>query len=509
MRDAREVAKVRTAEAELMARLPDGTLMQRAAAGLAAICARLLDGVYGSRVVVLAGRGDNGGDALYAAARLARRGAATLAVAAGSKIHDGAAADFRAAGGRIVSPDDAEVPAAIDAADLILDGMLGIGGHGALREPYATLAARAGQSIGTVVAVDLPSGVDADTGVAEGPAVQADVTVTFGTWKPGLLIDPGAGYAGVTELVDIGLDPGPADVVAAQAADVADLLPSPTADSDKYRRGVLGLVSGSERYTGAAVLSTGGAIHGGAGMIRFISAQPAVDVVRQWWPETVITTLPPEPDGHGNRWQHTTAKDFLESVGRVQAWTAGPGMGTDDDSVELLAAVLATDLPVLVDADGLTILAEHRDLLRRPAPTLITPHAGELSRLTGADRADIEAQRLTHAREAARSLGVTVLLKGSTTVICSPPDSPWSRPDRVNSTGTPWLATAGSGDVLSGLAGALLAQGLTPPDAAAAAAFLHGVAARQAAADAPIGASDVVRALPGAIRSVRSPEATA
>ena len=523
MRDAREVAKVRAAEAELMAALPDGTLMQRAATGLAVVCVQLLDGTYGARVVVLAGSGDNGGDALYAAARLARRGAAVVAVAAGSKLHEGGAADLRAAGGRIVSPDDHEVPAAIDAADLILDGMLGIGGHGALRDPYATLATRAAQSIATIVAVDLPSGVDADTGAVAGTAVQADVTVTFGTWKPGLLIDPGAGYAGVTELVDIGLDPGPADVIAAQATDIAALLPVPGADSDKYRRGVLGLVSGSEQYTGAAVLSVGGAIHGGAGMIRFISAAPAVDVVRQWWPETVITSLPPEPADGGNRWQHTTAHDFLASAGRVQAWAAGPGMGTGDDSAELLAAILATDLPVLVDADGLTILAEHRDLLRRDAPTLITPHAGELSRLTGADRADIEAQRLTHARQAARDLGVTVLLKGSTTVICSPPDSPWARPDRVNSTGTPWLATAGSGDVLSGLAGSLLAQGLGPPDAAAAAAFLHGVAARRAAAGpgdpgtpgaadeqatalegAPIGASDVVRALPDAIRAVRA-----
>ena len=508
MRDAREVAKVRAAEAELMAALPDGTLMQRAAAGLAGICAQLLGRVYGARAVVLAGSGDNGGDALYAAARLARRGTAVLAVAAGSKIHDGGAADLRAAGGRIVNPDDPLVGPAIDRADLIVDGMLGIGGKGALREPYATLAAAAAESTATVVAVDLPSGVDADTGVVEGTAVQADVTVTFGTWKPGLLIDPGASYAGVTELVDIGLHPDSADVVSAQAADIAALLPVPTADSDKYRRGVLGLISGSERYTGAAVLSAGGAIHGGAGMIRFVSAQPAVEVVRQWWPETVITTLPPEPDGqgdgHGNRWQDTTAQDFLASAGRVQAWAAGPGMGTGDDSAELLAAVLATDLPVLVDADGLTILAEHRDLLRRTAPTLITPHAGELSRLTGADRADIEAQRLTHTRAAARSLGVTVLLKGSTTVICSPPDSPWAHPDRVNSTGTPWLATAGSGDVLSGLAGALLAQGLNPPDAAAAAAFLHGVAARQAADGAPIGASDLVRALPGAIRAVQS-----
>ena len=480
-----------------MAALPDGTLMQRAATGLAAVCGQLLGRIYGSRVVVLAGSGDNGGDALYAAAQLARRGTAVLAVAAGSRIHEGGAAALRAAGGRITEFDSAPVAAAIDAADLILDGMLGIGGHGGLREPYATLAGRAGQSAATVVAVDLPSGVDADTGVVDGAAVRADVTVTFGTWKPGLLIDPGASYAGVTELVGIGLEPGPPDVVSAQAADVAALLPSPTADSDKYRRGVLGLIAGSERYTGAAVLSSGGAIHGGAGMIRFVSAQPAVDVVRQWWPETVITPLPPEPAEGVNRWQHTTAKDFLGSVGRVQAWTVGPGMGTDDDSVELLAAVLATDLPVLVDADGLTILAQHRDLLGRSAPTLITPHAGELSRLTGADRADIEAQRLEHAREAARTLGVTVLLKGSTTVICSPPDSPWAHPDRVNSTGTPWLATAGSGDVLSGMIGALLAAGLSVAEAAAAGAFVHAHAAALSAADpgpgeAPTSASRIV-----------------
>ena len=283
--------------------------------------------------MVLAGSGDNGGDALYAAAQLARRGTAVLAVAAGSRIHDGGAAALRAAGGRIVgSPMTAAVAAAVDQADLILDGMLGIGGQGGLREPYATLAAApAARSAATVVAVDLPSGVDADTGRSAGAAVRADVTVTFGTWKPGLLVDPGASYAGVTELVDIGLDlPDPPDVVSAQAADIAALLPSPTADSDKYRRGVVGLVSGSEQYTGAAVLSVGGAIRGGAGMIRFLSAQPAVDLVRQWWPETVITVAAARASasgGGGNRWQDTTAADFLASAGRVQAWVAGPGHG--------------------------------------------------------------------------------------------------------------------------------------------------------------------------------------
>jgi len=530
MREAHEVATVRAAETELMAALPAGALMQRAAAGLASVCATLLGRVYGARVVVLTGSGDNGGDALYAAAHLARRGAAVLAVAAGSRTHEGGAAALRASGGRIVTSADPAAETAISRAGLIIDGMLGIGGKGGLREPYATLAALAARSAATLVAVDLPSGIDADTGAVDGPAVRADVTVTFGTWKPGLLVDPGAAHAGVAELIDIGLGPrlGPAAVVSAQAADIAAMLPSPTADSDKYRRGVIGVVSGSERFTGAAVLSVGGAIRGGAGMVRFVSASPAVDVVRQWWPEPVITSLPPEPAGGGNRWTGTTPEDFLASVGQVQAWVAGPGMGTGDDSAELLRAVLRTDLPVLIDADGLTVLAAHRDLLPRQAPTLITPHAGELSRLTGADRADIEAQRLRHARAAARQLGVTVLLKGSTTVICSPPGES-ARPDLVNSTGTPWLATAGTGDVLSGLAGSLLAQGLDPARAAQAAAFLHGVAARRAAAGdrqgtgpgdepgadewagdgvaaegAPIGAADVVRALPGAIRAIRA-----
>src|SRR5579875_719667 len=520
MREAHQVADVRAAERELMAALPAGTLMQRAAAGLASVCAGLLGRVYGSRVVVLAGSGDNGGDALYAAARLTRRGAATLAVAAGSRIHEDGAASLRAAGGRVVGPGDPGVASAVEDADLILDGMLGIGGRCGLRDPYASLARQAAGSLATVVAVDLPSGIDADTGVVAGTAVRADVTVTFGTFKPGLLVDPGASHAGVVELVDIGLGPylGPPGLACPQAGDIAAMLPSPTGESDKYRRGVLGLVSGSERFTGAGVLSAGGAIRGGAGMIRYVSAQPAVDVVRQWWPETVITVLPPAgPDGRFADGPEGAA-EFLRGAGRVQAWVAGPGMGTGEDAAQVLAAVLRTDVPVLVDADGLTVLGEHRDLLPRQAPTLITPHAGELARLLGADRDDVEARRLEHARAAARELGVTVLLKGSTTVICPPADGPGG-PDLVNPTGTPWLATAGTGDVLSGLAGALLAQGLDPSGAAMAAAFLHGVAARHAAAGAgedgdyeqagdwpagaPIGAADVVRALPAAFRAVR------
>jgi hydroxyethylthiazole kinase-like uncharacterized protein yjeF len=570
MRYAHQVRKVRAAEQALMAKLPPGALMQRAAAGLASVSAGLVGKVAGSRVVVLAGSGDNGGDALFAGARLASRGAAVLVVTAGSRVHEQGAAALRTAGGRLASADDAAIAAAIGAADLILDGLLGIGGRGGLREPQASLADLTARSPAVVVAVDLPSGVDADTGEVQGAAIQADVTVTFGTLKPGLLIDPGAGHAGVVELIDIGLGPylDSPDASALQAPDVGALLPQPGGDSDKYRRGVAGIVAGSERFTGAAALAVGGAIRGGAGMVRLVSAAPAVAVVRLLWPEAVITVTG----------QDIPAGEDVHAAGRVQAWVVGPGMGTDDQARDRLAAVLASDVPVLVDADGLTLLAAHKGLLSRGAPTLLTPHAGELGRLLGVAPADVESHRLEHARKAAASLGATVLLKGSTTVIATPdgrsgasqggtsqdrtgqdrtgqdrtgqnptgqnptgqgeagPDGVSGDglpPVRVNPTGTSWLATAGTGDVLSGLAGSLLAQGLEVGEAAAAAAYLHGLAARLAAAgagarpapavepssggwditnaedpragyaEAPIGAADVVGALPDAIRSVR------
>jgi hydroxyethylthiazole kinase-like uncharacterized protein yjeF len=563
MRYAHQVRKVRAAEQALMAKLPPGALMQRAAAGLASVTAGLVGKVPGARVVILAGSGDNGGDALYAGARLAARGAAVLAVTAGSRVHEAGLAALRAAGGRQAGPEDPAVPAALGAADLILDGLLGIGGRGGLREPQASLAGLAARSPAVVVAVDLPSGVDADTGVVEGAAIEAGVTVTFGTLKPGLLIDPGARHAGVVELIDIGLGPylDAPDAIAMQARDVGARLPRPPEDSDKYRRGVVGIVAGSERFTGAAALAVGGAIRGGAGMVRLVSAAPAVAVVRLLWPESVITVTG----------QDIPAGEDVRAAGRVQAWVVGPGMGTDDEAAERLAAVLASDVPVLVDADGLTLLAARKELLARDAPTLLTPHAGELGRLLGADPADVESRRLEHARKAAASLGATVLLKGSTTVIAAPDgrsaayqggaEAAGAEAGRVeagraeaeagrgtasqggggqdeqavwvNLTGTSWLATAGTGDVLSGLAGSLLAQGLEVGEAAAAAAYLHGLAARLAAAgagsrpvpavepsgdgwdlsnpeesragypEAPIGAADVVGALPDAIRSAR------
>ncbi|CAM5705553.1 Bifunctional NAD(P)H-hydrate repair enzyme OS=Streptomyces tendae OX=1932 GN=nnrD PE=3 SV=1 [Streptomyces tendae] len=479
MRTAYSVETVRSAERELMARLPEGALMQRAAAGLAAACAEVLGRVagrvYGSRVVVLAGSGDNGGDALYAGARLARRGAGVTAVLlAPERVHGGGLAALRRAGGRVAGTDAEE---AIARADLVLDGIVGIGGKGGLRQEAVPLAGAAARSGAAVVAVDLPSGVDADTGQVPGDAVRADLTVTFGAHKPGLLVDPAREYAGSVRLVDIGL-PLPAEAAeleALQHADVARLLPVPAAESDKYRRGVVGIAAGSARYPGAAVLAVAGALRGGAGAVRYVG--PAADAVIARFPETLVSDRGPQ------------------RAGRVQAWVVGPGAGDDAATV---AEVLAAEVPVLIDADGLR-LADVEAVRARSAPTLMTPHAGEAAALLGVGREEVEGARLASVRELAARYGATVLLKGSTTLVAGARGGPV----RVNATGTSWLATAGSGDVLSGLAGSLLAAGLSAMDAGSVGAYLHGLAGRFATRGAPAGAHDVAEAVPRAWRDVR------
>ncbi|MFJ3665574.1 NAD(P)H-hydrate dehydratase [Streptomyces sp. NPDC090106] len=475
MRTAYSVETVRAAERDLMARLPEGTLMQRAAAGLAAACADLLGRVYGARVVLLVGSGDNGGDALLAGARLRRRGAGVAAVLlAPERAHAAGLAALRRAGGTVLRPADAAT--SIERADLVVDGIVGIGGKGGLRPDAEDLVSLLARSRAAVVAVDLPSGVDADTGEVRGAAVRADLTVTFGTHKPALLVDPARGYAGSVRLVDIGLAlPARAELEALQHAEVAGLLPVPGAASDKYRRGVVGIAAGSARYPGAAVLAVAGALRGGAGAVRYVG--PAGDAVLARFPETLVSA-----GGPGR-------------AGRVQAWVAGPGAGDDASAVD---EVLTADVPVLIDADGLR-LADRDAVRRRTAPTLMTPHAGEAAALLGVAREEVEAARLAAVRELAGRYGATVLLKGSTTLVADPDGGAV----RANATGTAWLATAGSGDVLSGLAGSLLASGLSARDAGSAAAYLHGLAGRFAADGAPVGAQDVAEAVREAWRDVR------
>ncbi|CAD5955639.1 MULTISPECIES: NAD(P)H-hydrate dehydratase [Streptomyces] len=483
MRRAYSVETVRAAEAALMKRVPEGALMQRAAAGLAAACGDLLrrtGRVYGSRVLLLVGSGDNGGDALYAGARLARRGAGVRALLVSpDRAHAGGLAAFLAAGGQV-----ADGPDGLGSLDLVVDGITGIGGIGGLREDAVALLRAVTRKHGRtpVIAVDLPSGVEADSGEVHGEAVRADATVTFGTYKPGHLIDPAAEHAGALRLVDIGLGPElpePPDLEALQYADVAALLPVPGAESDKYSRGVVGVVAGSERYPGAAVLAVSGALHGGAGAVRYVG--PGADAVIARFPETLVHAGPPS------------------KAGRVQAWVIGPGLGDGRWAEEAVADVLGADVPVLVDADGLRLL-EPETVRTRTAATVLTPHAGEAAALLGVAREEVEAGRLAAVRELAARYRATVLLKGSTTLVAEARDTPV----RVNPTGTGWLATAGSGDVLSGLTGSLLAAGLAPRDAASVGAYLHGLAARHGSDGAPVSAQDVANGIPAAWRDVRA-----
>jgi hydroxyethylthiazole kinase-like uncharacterized protein yjeF len=474
--------QVRAAERAVLSGLPTGTLMQRAATGLATVCLGLLGRAHGVRVVLLVGVGDNGGDALYAGAALAGRGAQVRAVLLDrDRAHAGGLAALRRAGGRVAGPDDA----GLDRADLVLDGIVGIGASGGLREPAARLVRQATEGPGLLVAVDLPSGVAADTGAVPGAVFPAQHTVTFGAVKTGLVVGAGRGVAGTVHLVDIGLDghlPTP-DAGQLTDADVAAHLEPPGAEDDKYSRGVVGVLAGSATYPGAGVLCTGAALRTRPGLVRY--AGTAAEGVRAAWPEAIVTAGRPA------------------EAGRVQAWVVGPGMGTDEDALSALTEVLATDLPVVLDADALTMVARRPELVGdRTAPTVLTPHDREFARVFGrgggAGDDPVGDDRVGAARRGAAQLGCTVLLKGDATVVADASGRAF-----VNATGTAWLATAGTGDVLAGILGAVLATGLDAPSSAAVAAHVHGRAGQLAAADGPLIASDLVHRLPATLARLR------
>ncbi|MET7751837.1 NAD(P)H-hydrate dehydratase [Micromonospora sp. NPDC005367] len=481
MRPVWRVADVRAAEAGLLATLPPGTLMQRAAAGLARRCALILTdrgGVYGARVLLLVGSGDNGGDALLAGAHLARRGAAVSALLlTPGRVHPEGLAALRAAGGRVVD----RPPAVLD---LVLDGIVGIGGTGGLRETAEQLAASLADCCGrdgvraTVVAVDVPSGVAVDTGdvplSASGRpnAVRADVTVTFGALKAALVVGPAAPLAGQVELVDIGLAPwlrGTPQLRVTEWSDMVRWWPTLGPASEKYTRGVVGVATGSSTYPGAAVLSVGGALAGPTGMVRYAGGARA-EVLHQH-PSVIATGR-------------------VADAGRVQAWVCGSGLGTGEDAVAELRAVLAAPVPVVLDADALTLLVDGslaESLRKREAPIVVTPHDREFARLCGEAPG---ADRVGATLRLAAWMNAVVLLKGDRTVIGTPDGRAY-----VNPTGTPVLSTGGTGDVLAGLLGSLLAGGLPAERAAAAAAYLHGLAGREAARGGPVTAPDVAAAL--------------
>ncbi|HWL38030.1 MAG TPA: NAD(P)H-hydrate dehydratase [Frankiaceae bacterium] len=469
MRYVASVEEVRAAEAGL----PEAVLIDRASTAVARRAAAMLGRTYGARVLVVAGPGHNGADALWAGWKLRQRGASvSYALPLGEPRDEHGAEPLRrlkAAGARQFW----------GSYDLAIDGVLGVGGRSATwPAPWSGFMDSA-----RVLAVDVPTGVDAATG-AVSAAVRAEVTVTFGALKPGLVVGPGAAWAGIVEVAPIGL--GLPDLMPSGEApqggtwvlgadDASAAMGPPWAETDKYRRGVVGVAAGSAAYPGAAALACRGAQRSGCGYVRLRSDSAVADSVRAAYPEVVA------------------------GEGRVDAWVVGPGLGTDDAALAVLREVLASDVPVVVDADGLTLLAKHPDLLRRNAPTVLTPHTGEFERLTGVPRADAEADRLGVTRKAAADLGAVVLLKGTTTVVAAPDGTAY-----VNPTGTPWLGTAGTGDVLAGAIAAVLSRPQEDDVAypVAAAVWLHGLAGRLAAGSpgAAVTALDVAERLPDAAR---------
>jgi NAD(P)H-hydrate repair Nnr-like enzyme with NAD(P)H-hydrate dehydratase domain len=293
--------------------------------------------------------------------------------------------------------------------------------------------------------------------------VEAALTVTFGTHKIAHLVDPAAQACGSVHLVDIGLDLPEPSLEALQALDVADLLPQPGPDAQKYGRGVVGIRAGSAQYPGAALLSVAGAATGLCGMVRYVGEDEVATLVREAHPEVV-------------------------GAGRVQAWVVGSGGG--EAAGEELKSALEDDVTVVVDADALRHVSGPL-----PVAAVLTPHAGELAAMLDVERELVEARPLRHAREAAERYGAVVLLKGRRTLVASPDGRV-----RANTTGAPWLATAGAGDVLGGLVGALIAAGLGPYDAASAGAWLHGAAASLASRGGPVVAGQVALAVPEVVR---------
>jgi ADP-dependent NAD(P)H-hydrate dehydratase / NAD(P)H-hydrate epimerase len=425
--------EMRAADAAALSTVSHETLVGRAGTAVGHAAVRLLGGVYGRRVVVVAGKGSNGADGRVAAAFLARRGA-RVSVLEAAELGGGDA---------------------LPRCDLVIDGAYGTGFRGSYDAPATPAGAR-------VLAIDIPSGVDADSGEAPGDAVRADRTVTFAALKPGLLEGDGAVCSGVVEVADIGIGfPTPQSLLV-EDADVAGVPPRPR-QGNKWTTAV-GVAAGSPGMEGAAILCTRGAMAAGAGMIRLGSpGNPSA----AWPTEAVRMQLP--SDG----W----AGAFLEATAKCKAVVIGPGLSTAAAAGEEIRAVIAAvPVPLVIDADALSALgnvAAARALLqKRSALSILTPHDGEYARINGAAPG---ADRQAAARALARATGAVVLLKGPLTAVASPGDS---APDvLLAGAGGPALATAGTGDVLSGIIGAFLARGLPALEAAALAAHVHGRAA--------------------------------
>ena len=450
--------------------IPGGVLMERAGVAMAE---EIMARYQARRILVVCGGGNNGGDGFVIARELQGAGIKVSVVATKDGYSGDPATNLEVLRNLLVPIDGPEcLGGLLENGDLVVDALLGTGFSGKVREKEAGLIRQINDSPAAVVAVDVPSGVDGSTGEVAGEAVRADLTVCAHAAKVGCVISPGRRHAGETVVVEIGIPPE-ADVEPSISwtgrATLSGLVPRTGDPAHKYSAGAVMVVAGSRAMTGAAVMSVRGAERAGCG-ITFLAtsagAAPAVDIALT---ETIVYGV--EEDESGGM-SPDAAGEILDRSGRATALVVGPGIGSGEEGRRLVEALLAgTDVPVLLDADAVTSLAGTHVLASRDAPTVVTPHAGELGRLLGSGAAGVSARRLASAREAARDNGCCVLLKGSDTLVVEGGRA------AVNSTGSVALATAGTGDVLSGVIGALLSRGMEPFDAARTGAWVHGRAA--------------------------------
>jgi ADP-dependent NAD(P)H-hydrate dehydratase / NAD(P)H-hydrate epimerase len=481
--------------------VPSLELMERAGEAVArAVEVHASDGP----VSVVCGKGNNGGDGLVVARMLRERGreVSVVCVAPLEEFSCDAAANLeRLPGERPVAL--AQGQATIEAATVIVDALLGTGfagePHGAVADAIAVI----GRAAGAVVAVDVPSGVDASSGVVAGSAVCAAITVTFHAAKPGLWIMPGKEHAGEVRTVDIGIPRGaPLNAqIGLTSAAVGEQLPRRAAASTKFASGQVLVAGGSRGLTGAPQMSAHAAMRAGAGYVIACVPESLQDVIATAATPELMTRGLPEQDG---ALAPQAVEAVLENLRPGGALALGPGLGRGDGAVAFARELVRTaDAPLVLDADGLNAHAGRlAELAARKAPTVLTPHAGELGRLLELDSEQIERERLCHARAAAKQADAIVVLKGDDTLIADADGRV-----AVSRGGSPALATAGTGDVLTGVVVALLAQGLDAFTAAVAGVWLHAAAGREAAhrqgtAEGVI-ASDVIEALPAARAEAR------
>jgi NAD(P)H-hydrate epimerase len=485
---------------------PVGVLMERAGLAVARAASQLSDGAYGRRAVVVCGKGNNGGDGLVAARHLSGWGMAVevFVLADPASLREPAESKLAALARGGIEPragDPEAIGRALDRADVAIDAIFGTGFRGEPEGLVLGVITALNDGPAPVVAVDVPSGVEGDTGAVRGAAVAADVTVALGAPKVGDVMLPGGGQAGVLQVADIGFPPDllASDLSLVEPVDVRAWMPSRAEDAHKRSTGVVLVVSGSSRMTGAPRLVAEGALRTGAGLVEVAVPEPILSTVQAGSPEAIFLGLPATADGTISEGAWDVIASELE---RFDAMAIGPGLSTHPESAALARKlVVESPIPVVADADAINAFAGRAsELTGRAAPGVITPHEGEFARLFGMPSSEVAEDRVGFARKAASETGGVVLLKGPHTLVAGVQGEV-----RVNPTGSPALATAGTGDVLTGAIAALLSRGLDPADAAAAAAYVHGLAGEMAARANGEGtlAGDVARLLPEAILAVR------